>query len=35
MIVKIDREPYGHEIELSGGLELKFDKNGKLLHIDD
>lgn len=35
MIVKIDREPYGHEIELSGGLELKFDKNSKLLHIDD
>lgn len=35
MIVKIDRESYGHEIELSGDLELKFDKNGKLLHIDD
>lgn len=35
MIVKIDREPYGHEIEVSGDLELKFDKNGKLLHIDD
>lgn len=35
MIVKIDREPYGHEIELSGDLELKFDKNGKLLHVDD
>lgn len=34
-VVKIDKEPYGHEIELSGDLELKFDKNGKLLKVDD
>ena len=34
-IVKIDRETYGHEIEMANGLELKFDKKGKLLHIDD
>ncbi len=33
-IVKIDRETYGHEIEMANGLELKFDKKGKLLHID-
>ena len=34
-IVKIDRETYGHEIEMANGLEIKFDKKGKLLHIDD
>lgn len=34
-IVKIDKESYGHEIELSSDLELKFDKKGNLLHIDD
>lgn len=35
LIVKIDREAFGHEIELSSDLELKFDKNGKMLEIDD
>lgn len=35
IIVKIDREPYGHEIELGSDLELKFDKKGKLMTIDD
>jgi uncharacterized protein YuzE len=35
VIVKIDKEPYGIEIELGNDLELKFDKNGKLINIDD
>jgi hypothetical protein len=35
VIVKIDRETYGYEIELSSGLELRFDKNGKFLRVDD
>lgn len=35
LIVKIDKEHYGFEAELSSGLEMKFGKNGKLLKIDD
>lgn len=35
LIVKIGREAFGYEIELSSDLELKFDKNGKMLEIDD
>lgn len=35
LIVKIDKEPYGYEVELFNDLELKFDKNGQLRHIDD
>ncbi len=35
LIAKIDREAFGYEIELSSDLELKFDKNGKMLEIDD
>lgn len=35
VIVKIDKERYGFEIELSNDLELRFNKNGKLLSIDD
>ena len=35
LIVKIDKERYGYEIELSNDLELKFNKSGKLFHIDD
>ena len=34
-IVKIDKEPFGYEIELANDLELTFDKNGRLRHIDD
>ena len=34
-IVKIDKEIYGYEIELSNGLELKFNHQGELLYIDD
>ncbi|MBQ6310666.1 MAG: PepSY-like domain-containing protein [Bacteroidales bacterium] len=35
VIVKIDKERYGHKIELSNDLELKFDKSGNLFDIDD
>ena len=35
VIVKIDKETFGHEIELASGLELKFDKKGKLVNVDD
>lgn len=35
MIVKIDKELYGYEIELGSGLDLKFDSSGKLIRIDD
>ena len=34
-IVKIDKERYGFEIELSNSLELKFNKKGQLISIDD
>lgn len=34
-IVKIDKERYGYEIELSNDFELKFDHQGNLLSIDD
>ncbi len=35
VIVKIDKELFGYEIELLNDLELKFDKNGRLVNIDD
>ena len=34
-VTKIDKERYGYEIELSNGLELKFNKAGQLLSMDD
>lgn len=34
-IVKIDKEPFGWEVELSSDLELKFSKDGRLLTVDD
>jgi len=34
-IVKIDRETFGHEIELSSDLELRFNKNGKVVQVED
>lgn len=34
-VVKIDKERFGYELELSNDLELKFDKKGRLLEIDD
>ena len=34
-IVKIDKERHGYDIELSNDLELKFNKQGQLIGIDD
>jgi hypothetical protein len=34
-IVKIDKEPYGYEIELSNDLDLKFNRAGALIAMDD
>lgn len=34
-IVKINKERYGYEIELSNDLDLKFNKKGQLVSIDD
>jgi len=35
LITKIEKERYGYEIELSNDLDLKFDKKGKLIGMDD
>ena len=35
LIIKIDKERYGYEIELSSGIELKFDKKGNVIDFDD
>lgn len=35
MIVKIDKERYGYEIELSNNLDLKFNNKGAFLGCDD
>ena len=35
VIVKIDKERGGYEIELSNDLELKFNSKGNLIGIDD
>ena len=35
VITKIDKERYGYEIELSNDLELKFNKRGNLIGMDD
>lgn len=34
-IVGIDKERSGYEVELSNGVEMKFDKAGKFLRYDD
>ena len=34
-ITKIDRDARDYEIELSNGLDLKFNKSGRLIEIDD
>lgn len=34
-IVDIDREKNKYEVELSNGLELTFNKHGKLIDVDD
>ena len=35
VITKIDKERYGYDIELSNSLELKFNKKGQVMEIDD
>lgn len=35
MVMKIDKERFGYEIELANGLELKFTKQGALMEVDD
>ena len=34
-VTKVARDSKGYEIELSTGISLKFDKNGKILKADD
>ena len=34
-ITKIDNKRYGYEVELSNGLDLKFDNTGRFVGIDD
>ncbi len=34
-IVQIDRDRYGFDVELNNGLDLKYDKKGKFIRIDD
>ena len=35
VIVKIDKERYGYEIELSNDIDMKFDKQGTIIGMDD
>ncbi|MBQ7441272.1 MAG: PepSY-like domain-containing protein [Prevotella sp.] len=35
IITKIEKERYGYDIELSNDLELKFNKQGYILRMDD
>ena len=35
VITKIDKERYGYEIELSNDIDLKFNKQGALIGMDD
>lgn len=35
MITKIDKENRGYEVDLANGLELKFNKQGALIEMDD
>ena len=34
-VVKIDKDRSGYEVELSNSIELKFDRHGQLIKIDD
>ena len=34
-ITKVSRKAYGFEIDISNGLEVKFDKEGNVIGIDD
>ena len=35
VIVEIDHETYGYEVELSGDITIEFDKKGNFIRIDD
>jgi len=35
MVTMIDKDYYGYEVELTNGLELKFDKHGVITEMDD
>lgn len=35
VITKIDKERHGYEIELSSGMDLKFNKGGAFMGFDD
>ncbi len=35
MVLKIDKERNGYEVELANGLELKFNQQGALMEVDD
>ena len=35
MITKIDKDYRGYEVDLANGLELKFNKQGELIDMDD
>ena len=34
-IVSIDKESHGYDVDLANGLELKFNKQGALMELDD
>ncbi|MDE7160186.1 MAG: PepSY-like domain-containing protein [Muribaculaceae bacterium] len=33
-IVGIEKERYGYEVELSNGIEMRFDKQGRFVRYD-
>ena len=35
MVLKIDKDGSGYEVELANGLELKFNQQGALMEMDD
>ena len=35
IVLKIDKERSGYEVELANGLELKFNQQGALMEVDD
>ena len=34
-VIKVEKERYGYEVELSNGLELKFNEQSQLIGMDD
>lgn len=35
VITKVNKEYYGYDVELANGIELKFDRSGNLMGMDD